>query len=92
MFLISNPCEASVTGSEPSPNRDSSMDSRFKLFYLSLKIISCKWTLTIPNWPRVLNHLFNEFEDGIPSRQQATIGTKSIPQSSLRSPSHRLRI
>ena len=68
------------------------MDSRIKLFYLSLKIISCKWTLTIPNWPSALNHFFNEFENVIPSRQQATIGAKSIPRSSLRSPSHRLRI
>jgi putative transposase len=39
------------------------IDSLYKLFYLSLKNISRKWTLTIPNWPSALSHFAIEFED-----------------------------
>lgn len=43
-----------------------SIDSLFKLFYLSLKNISLKWTQTIPNWSSALNHFAIEFEDRMP--------------------------
>jgi putative transposase len=42
------------------------IDSLFKLFYLSLKNISAKWTQTIPNWPGALSHFTIEFADRMP--------------------------
>lgn len=42
------------------------IDSLFKLFYLSLKNISRKWTQTIPNWPSALSHFTIEFADRMP--------------------------
>ncbi len=39
------------------------IDLLYKLFYLSLKNISRKWMLTIPNWPSALSHFAIEFED-----------------------------
>ena len=47
-----------------------SVDSLFKLFYLSLKNISSKWTLTVPNWPRALSYFAIEFEDRMPNHHQ----------------------
>jgi putative transposase len=43
------------------------VDSLFKLFYLSLKNISAKWTKTITNWPSALSHFAIEFEDRMPN-------------------------
>jgi putative transposase len=43
------------------------IDSLFKLFYLSLKNISLKWTMTIPNWPSALSHFTIEFADRMPN-------------------------
>jgi putative transposase len=43
------------------------VDSLFKLFYLSLKNISNKWTVTVPNWPSALSHFAIEFEDRMPN-------------------------
>ena len=43
------------------------VDSLFKLFYLSLKNISRKWTQTVPNWPSALSHFAIEFEDRMPN-------------------------
>lgn len=40
-----------------------SVDSLFKLFYLSLKNISKKWTQTIPNWPCALSYFSIEFAE-----------------------------
>ena len=42
------------------------IDSLFKLFYLSLKNISANWTQTIPNWPSGLSHFTIEFSDRMP--------------------------
>ena len=44
------------------------IDSLYKLFYLSLKNISRKWTLTVPNWPSALSHFAIEFEDRMPNK------------------------
>ena len=43
--------------------------SLFKLFYLSLKNISRKWTLTLPNWPSVLSHFAIKFENRMPNNR-----------------------
>jgi putative transposase len=43
------------------------IDSLFKLFYLALRNISAKWTLTIPHWHDALNHFTIEFADRMPS-------------------------
>jgi putative transposase len=45
------------------------IDSLFKLFYLSLKNISAKWTQTIPNWPSSLSHFTIEFENRMSNNQ-----------------------
>lgn len=43
------------------------IDSLFKLFYLCLKNISAKWTLSIPNWPSALSYFSIEFADRMPA-------------------------
>ncbi len=45
------------------------IDSLFKLFYLSLKNISRKWTLTLPNWPSSVSHFAIEFENRMPNNR-----------------------
>ena len=45
------------------------IDSLFKLSYLSLKNISRKWTLTLPNWPSVLSHFAIKFENRMPNNR-----------------------
>jgi putative transposase len=42
------------------------IDSLYKLFYLSLKNISRKWTMAVANWPSALNHFTIEFADRMP--------------------------
>lgn len=44
-----------------------SEESLYKLFYLSLKNISKKWTMPIRNWSNALNRFMIEFEDRIPN-------------------------
>jgi hypothetical protein len=44
------------------------IDPLFKLFYLSLKNISAKWTLTVPNWPGALSFFTIEFSERIPDK------------------------
>lgn len=43
------------------------LDSLYKLFYLSLKNISAKWTQTIPNWPSALSYFTIEFSQRMPT-------------------------
>jgi len=43
------------------------VESLFKLFYLSLKNISAKWTRPVHNWSGALNHFAIEFEDRMPT-------------------------
>jgi putative transposase len=45
------------------------IDSLFKLFYLSLKNISNKWTVAVANWPSALSHFAIEFADRMPHNQ-----------------------
>jgi len=42
------------------------IDPLFNLFSLSLKNISAKWALTIPNWASALSHFTTEFADRNP--------------------------
>ncbi len=44
-----------------------SVDSVFKLFYLSLKNISRKWTKPVPNWHDALNRFIIEFAERMPT-------------------------
>lgn len=44
------------------------IDSLFKLFYLSLQNISARWTQSVPNWPSALSHFTIEFADRMPTR------------------------
>jgi len=43
------------------------IDSLFKLFYLSLRNISARWTLSVANWPSALSYFAIEFADRMPS-------------------------
>lgn len=43
------------------------IDSLYKLFYLSLKNISAKWTRPVHNWSGALNHFAIEFADRLPT-------------------------
>jgi putative transposase len=43
-----------------------SIDSLFKLFYLSLRNISSKWTQAVANWPGALSYFAIEFADRMP--------------------------
>ena len=45
------------------------VESLFKLFYLSLKNISAKWTRPVHNWSGALNHFAIEFEDRMPTNR-----------------------
>ena len=56
-------------GADSSRHRNlfPSVDPLFKLFYLSLKNISNKWTLPVPNWPRALSYFAIDFEDRMPN-------------------------
>lgn len=50
-----------------SRNLFPTVDSLFKLFYLSLKNISKKWNRPIHNWCNALNRFTIEFEDRMPN-------------------------
>ena len=50
-----------------SRNLFPSVDSLFKLYYLSLKNISKKWNRPIHNWCNALNRFTIEFEDRMPN-------------------------
>ena len=43
------------------------IDSPFKLFYLSLRNISARWTLSVANWPSALSYFAIEFANRMPS-------------------------
>lgn len=43
------------------------VDSLFKLFYLSLKNISSKWVLAAKNWPGALSYFTIQFADRMPA-------------------------
>jgi transposase-like protein len=43
------------------------IDSLFKLFYLSLRNLSSKWTVAVRNWPSALSHFTIEFADRMPN-------------------------
>lgn len=44
-----------------------SIDSLYKLFYLSLRNISRKWTQSVANWPGALSHFTIEFAERMPT-------------------------
>lgn len=46
------------------------IDSLYKLFYLSLKNISTKWTQTTLNWPSALSYFTLEFANRMPNQNQ----------------------
>lgn len=48
-------------------NHFPTIDSLYKLFYLSLKNISTKWTRPVHNWSGALNHFAIEFADRLPT-------------------------
>ncbi len=45
-----------------------SEDALYRLFYLSLKNISKKWTMPIQNWAQALNRFTIEFADRMPKQ------------------------
>jgi len=61
------------------------IDPLFKLFYLSIKNISAKWTLAVPNWPSALSYFTIEFADRMPDKHEPSISGSQLTQNSLHS-------